>query len=97
MLGSNGKLLSDRHFVFFNNLESSDGSVVHTGDNLTGEGEGDDEVIEITLNKVSPDVQRLVITVSIFEAGKKHQNFGMVENSFVRIVDASTWHRACKV
>src|SRR5690242_20968591 len=68
MLGSSGKILSDQHFVFFNNLTSPDGSVQHTGDNLTGEGEGDDEVINVNLANVPPDCDKVVFAVSIYEA-----------------------------
>ncbi len=90
LLGSNGKLISDRHFVFYNNLTSPDlhKSVEHTGDNLTGEGDGDDEVIKVNLKLIPVDVQKIVITVTIHEALERQQNFGQVENSFVRIVNA---------
>ncbi|MEA5576390.1 TerD family protein [Anabaena sp. UHCC 0451] len=90
ILGSNEKLISDNHFIFYNNLTSPDPakSVQHTGDNLTGMGDGDDEVIKINLPKVPADVQKIVITVTIHEAAERGQNFGQVQNAFVRVVNA---------
>jgi tellurium resistance protein TerD len=87
MLGTNGKILSDQHFVFFNNLTSPDGSVEHTGDNLTGEGEGDDEVIKVNLVAVPQEVDRIVVTVSIYDAESRQQSFGQVRNAFIRVVN----------
>jgi tellurium resistance protein TerD len=87
MLGSNGKILSDQHFVFFNNLTSPDGSVEHTGDNLTGEGEGDDEVIKVNLHGVPQEVDKIVVTVSIYDAEARQQSFGQVRNAFIRVVN----------
>jgi tellurium resistance protein TerD len=87
MLNSAGKVLSDKHFVFFNNLTSPDGSVEHTGDNLTGEGEGDDEVIKVNLAAVPADVEKIVFPVSIYDAQARQQGFGQVRNAFIRIVD----------
>jgi tellurium resistance protein TerD len=87
ILGANGKILSDQHFIFFNNLKSPDGSVEHTGDNLTGEGEGDDEVIKVNLAGVPGDVDRITITVSIYDAEARQQSFGQVRNAFVRVVN----------
>ena len=92
LLGSNEKLISDNHFIFYNNLTSPDAekSVEHTGDNLTGEGDGDDEAIKINLPKVPDDVQKIVVVVTIHEAEQRKQNFGQVDNAYVRIVDANT-------
>ncbi|HHG83434.1 MAG TPA: TerD family protein [Bacteroidetes bacterium] len=87
LLGANDKLVSDSHFVFYNNLTSPDGSVVHTGDNLTGEGEGDDEVVNIDLSKISAEVHKIAFTTNIHEAAARNQNFGQVQNAFIRIVD----------
>jgi tellurium resistance protein TerD len=87
MCNSAGKVVSDEHFVFFNNLKSPDGSVEHTGDNLTGEGEGDDEVILINLAMVPPQVEKIVFPVSIYEADVRGQSFGQVSNAFIRIVN----------
>ena len=92
LLGSNEKLISDNHFIFYNNLASPDSekSVEHTGDNLTGDGNGDDEVININLAKVEANVQKIVVVVTIHEAEQRGQNFGQVDNAYVRIVDAKT-------
>jgi tellurium resistance protein TerD len=87
LLNSAGKVLSDQHFVFFNNLTSPDGSVEHTGDNLTGEGEGDDESIKVDLSRVPADVDKIVFTVSIYDADSRQQSFGQVRNAFIRIVN----------
>jgi tellurium resistance protein TerD len=87
LLGSNGKILSDQYFVFFNNLKSPDGSVEHMGDNLTGEGEGDDEQIKVSLASVPQEVDRIVVTVSIYDAEARGQNFGQVRNAFIRVVN----------
>jgi tellurium resistance protein TerD len=87
MVGSNGKILSDQHFIFFNNLKSPDGSVEHQGDNLTGEGEGDDEQIKVNLASVPREVDRIVVTVSIYDAESRGQTFGQVRNAFVRVVN----------
>jgi len=87
MLGENEKVVSDSHFIFFNNLKSPDGAVEHTGDNLTGEGEGDDEVVMVDLDKVAAEVSKIVFTVNIHEAQARNQNFGMVRNAFIRLVD----------
>jgi tellurium resistance protein TerD len=87
MLGADGKILSDAHFVFFNNLTSPDGSVEHTGDNLTGEGEGDDEAIKVDLVAVPAECDKIVFPVSIYEADQRRQSFGQVRNAFIRVVN----------
>ena len=87
LTNAEGKVLSDSHFVFFNNLKSPDGSVEHTGDNLTGEGEGDDEVIKVNLAAVPPDVHKIVFPVSIYEAESRGQSFGQVRNAYIRVVN----------
>lgn len=87
ILGENGKLVSDAHFVFYNNTKSPDEAVIHTGDNLTGEGDGDDEQIRVDLTKITPAARELCIVVTIHEAETRRQNFGMVRNSFIRIFD----------
>ncbi|VFA89056.1 General stress protein 16U [Gordonia paraffinivorans] len=86
-LGTNKKVLSDQHFVFFNNLRSPDGSIEHTGDNLTGEGEGDDEVINVDLASVPPEIDTIVFPVSIYDADARGQSFGQVRNAFIRVVN----------
>ena len=87
MLDTSGKVLSDQHFVFYNNLQSPDGSVQHTGDNLTGEGEGDDEQIKVNLAAVPAEVDKIVFPVSIHEAEARQQSFGQVRNAFIRVVN----------
>jgi len=87
MLDMSGRVLSDSHFVFFNNLKSPDGSVEHLGDNLTGGGEGDDEQIKVNLAAVPAEAGKVVFPVSIYEAGQRQQNFGQVRNAFIRIVN----------
>ena len=87
MLNAEGRVRSDSDFIFYNNLKSTDGSVEHTGDNLTGEGEGDDEAIKVTVTAVPADVDKLVVAVTIHDAQNRGQNFGQVENAFIRIVN----------
>lgn len=89
ILNENQKLVSDSHFVFYNNLKSPDEAVIHTGDNLTGDGDGDDEQIKIDLTKIDASVKEICIVVTIDQAESRAQNFGQVRNSFVRIVDDS--------
>ena len=87
MLSAAGRVRSDSDFIFYNNLISVDGSVEHTGDNLTGEGEGDDESIKVSLDAVPPEVDKLAVTVTIHEAEARRQNFGQVDNAFIRVVN----------
>ena len=87
MLNSTSKIISDQHFVFFNNLKSPDGSVEHSGDNLTGGGDGDDEQIKVDLATVPAECTTIVFPVSIYEAEQRGQNFGQVRNAFIRIVN----------
>jgi tellurium resistance protein TerD len=89
LLNSSGKVRSDSDFIFYNNLKSADGSVVHSGDNRTGQGEGDDETVSIDLSKVPADVDKVVLGVTIHEAESRRQNFGMVGKAFIRCVNAS--------
>ncbi|BAZ45006.1 stress protein [Chondrocystis sp. NIES-4102] len=90
LLDNTEKLISDQHFIFYNNLVSPDPqkSVEHLGDNRTGVGEGDDEVIKVNLRQVPTDVNKIAITVTIHEAQQRQQNFGQVSNAFVRVVNA---------
>ncbi len=90
MLGANGKCPTEKEFVFYGNLEHTSGAVKHMGDNLTGEGDGDDEQIEVSLAKIPPNVERIAFTVTIYDAEPRRQNFGQVSNSYIRIVDADT-------
>ncbi|MFE6227783.1 TerD family protein [Streptomyces sp. NPDC057854] len=87
LVNESGKVASDRHFIFYNNLTSPDGSVEHTGDNLTGQGEGDDEAIKVNLATVPADVQKIVFPVSIHDAESRGHSFGQVRNAFIRVVN----------
>ena len=87
LVNTTGKILSDQYFIFFNNLTSPDGSVEHTGDNLTGEGEGDDEMIKVNLAAVPAEVDKIVFAVSIYDAEARSQSFGQVRNAFIRVVN----------
>lgn len=90
MATENGKVPSDRHFIFYNQLVSLCGGVEHTGDNLTGDGDGDDESVIVRLDKVESNIKSLFITVTIHDAEARRQNFGQVSNAFVRIVNNDT-------
>jgi len=87
IVGENKKILSDEYFVFYNNLTSPDNAVEHTGDNTTGEGDGDDEQIKVDLSKINPKASEIVLVVTIHDADNRKQNFGQVRNSYIRIVD----------
>ena len=87
LLKADGKVRADSDFIFYNQLKSVDGSVEHTGDNRTGEGDGDDEAIKVDLSKVPADIDRIAFTVTIHEADARRQNFGQVRNAFIRIVN----------
>ncbi|MEV0132481.1 TerD family protein [Dactylosporangium sp. NPDC050688] len=89
LLGADGKVITDQHFVFFNNLKSPDGTVEHTGDNLTGEGEGDDEMIKVNLAGMAAEVDKIVFPVSIHDADARGQSFGQITNAFIRVVNAA--------
>ncbi|OEV13578.1 tellurium resistance protein TerD [Streptomyces sp. Amel2xB2] len=90
LCGDSGKVVSDQHFVFYNNLKSPDGSVEHTGDNLTGEGEGDDEVVKVNLVGLPSEIARVVFPVSIHDAEGRGQSFGQVRNAYIRVVNQTT-------
>ena len=87
LLKADGKVRADSDFIFYNQLKSTDGSVEHTGDNRTGEGDGDDEAIKIDLSKVPAEIDKIAITVTIHEADVRKQNFGQVRNAFIRLVN----------
>ena len=90
MLNASGKVVSEKHFIYFNNLKSPDGCVEHTGDNLTGAGDGDDESIKVDLSKLPAGCESITFVVTIHEAEARKQNFGQVRNAFVRVYDPST-------
>lgn len=90
LLSVSGKVRSDADFIFYNQLRSSDGSVEHTGDNRTGQGDGDDEAIKVDLSRVPTDIDKIAITVTIHDAESRRQNFGQVANAFIRVVNDVT-------
>ncbi|MBY0122695.1 TerD family protein [Bacillus sp. S/N-304-OC-R1] len=90
LLGDNGKVQSDSDFIFYNNTTGGNGSVVHTGDNRTGAGDGDDEQVKIHLTNVPANVQRIAFTITIHDGEARNQNFGQVSNSYVRILNEDT-------
>ena len=87
LLGADSKVTDGGDFIFFNNLKHASGSVEHLGDNLTGAGDGDDEEIKIDLSKVPANIEKIAFTVTIYEADERKQNFGQVENAFIRVFD----------
>ena len=90
LLGANGKVRGDHDFIFYNQLRSPEDAVEHTGDNRSGVGEGDDEVIKVNLTQVPADVDKIAITVTIHDAQVRNQNFGQVQNAFIRVVNEDT-------
>jgi tellurium resistance protein TerD len=90
LLGAGDKVRGDHDFIFYNQLKSSDGSVEHTGDNRTGEGDGDDEALKVNLAGVPADIQKVAIAVTIHDGESRKQNFGMVQNAFIRVVNDLT-------
>ncbi|MBK7984369.1 MAG: TerD family protein [Candidatus Competibacteraceae bacterium] len=90
LLDANGKVRSDADFIFYNQLKSTCGSVQHTGDNRTGAGEGDDEALMVDLSRVPAEVHKITFTVTIHDADQRKQNFGQVQNAFIRLVNAET-------
>lgn len=90
LCGANGKCLSEKDFVFYGNLEHESKSVKHMGDNLTGEGDGDDEQIQVDLGVIPANIERIAFTVTIYDADNRKQNFGQISNAFIRIVDESS-------
>jgi tellurium resistance protein TerD len=87
LINEKGKVAADEDFIFYGNLKHASGAVEHTGDNLTGEGEGDDEVIRVDLIAIPTQIQKITITVTIHEAEERRQNFGQVSNAYIRIVN----------
>lgn len=90
LLTATGKVRGDADFIFYNQLKSTDGSVEHTGDNRTGQGDGDDEAMKVDLSKVPADIAKVAFTVTIHDAEARRQNFGQVANAFIRVVNDVT-------
>ena len=87
LLTASGKVRGDHDFIFYNQLKSQDGSVEHTGDYRSGQGDGDDESLVVDLSKVSPEIEKIAITVTIHDAQSRGQNFGQIANAFIRVVN----------
>lgn len=87
MLGENGKCPTEKEFIFYGNLSHTSGAVNHMGDNLTGEGDGDDEQIKIDLSKIPENIEKIAFTVTIYDAETRQQNFGQVSNAFIHLLD----------
>jgi len=87
LAGANGKCRTERDFIFYGNLEHETGAVIHMGDNRTGAGEGDDEQIQIDLTMLPENIEKIAITVTIYDADKRRQNFGQVSNAYCHIID----------
>jgi tellurium resistance protein TerD len=96
LLGDQGRVLKDNDFIFYNNAKSACNSVEHTGDNLTGEGTGDDESIKVDLSNVPSNIERLAVAVTIHDAALRQQNFGQVSEAYIRIIDEQTGSEVCK-
>ena len=99
LLGADGKVISDElslTAVYFNNLTDASGAIVHRGDNMTGEGEGDDEQITVDLSRVPENVERLVFAVNIYNANVREQHFGMIKNAFIRLQDMDSGEEICR-
>ncbi|ENV48559.1 tellurium resistance protein TerD [Acinetobacter brisouii CIP 110357] len=92
LLGANDKVRGEHDFIFYNQPRSPEGSVEHTGDNRTGAGDGDDESLKIDLTRLPADVQKIIFTVTIHDAEARRQNFGQVQNAFIRIVNNTSQH-----
>ena len=87
LLGPSGKVRGDHDFIFYNQLRSADGAIEHTGDNRSGQGDGDDESLLVNLSQISPEIDKVAITVTIHDAAARNQNFGQIANAFIRIVN----------
>ena len=87
LLTASGRVRGDHDFIFYNQLKSQDGSVEHTGDNRSGQGDGDDESLVVDLSKVSPEIEKIAVTVTIHDAQSRGQNFGQIANAFIRVVN----------
>ena len=87
-------LIDPKAFVYFNNLVSKDGAIVHSGDNTTGDGDGDDEQITVDISKLNPEVDEIIVAVTIYDGAKRGQNFGGVRNAYIRVADANNSEQA---
>lgn len=90
LLDASGKVSGGQDFVFYNNTKGANGAVVHSGDNLTGDGDGDDEQVMVAINDIPANIEKVSFAVTIHDAEARNQNFGMVSNAFIRIVNEAT-------
>jgi tellurium resistance protein TerD len=90
LVDSNSKMTNDKDFIFYNNLSNANDSVKHNGDNLTGEGDGDDETVSVNLENIPLDIQKVIFITSIHEAESRSQNFGQVQNAYIRLINEDT-------
>ena len=90
MCDGNSRCVDEKHMIFYGNLQDPDGSVVHSGDNRTGAGDGDDESVTVNFDKIPQNVEKIVLAVAIYEAKANNQNFGMVDNAYVRVLNQDT-------
>lgn len=90
LLLKNDKVYGKTDVVYFGNLRAASGAVAHSGDNLTGAGDGDDEVISVELNAIPSEYNKLVFVVNIYDARNRKQHFGMIQNAYIRVVNAAT-------
>ncbi len=90
LLSATGRVRGDHDFIFYNQLKSDNGAVEHMGDNRTGAGDGDDEVIKVNLSLVPADIEKIILTVTIHDANVRSQNFGQIANAFIRVVNEDT-------
>lgn len=96
LLSDTGKVRSDSDFIFYNNLKSADGSVTHTGDNRTGEGDGDDESLIVKLDMIPANVAKIIFVVTIHDAQMRRQSFGQVSGAFIRLVNNDSQHEVAR-
>jgi len=96
LLNDKGKLAKNENLVYFGNKTSPCGSIRHSGDNITGHGDGDDEQIQVDLNRIPKDVHRLVFVVNIYKCVDRKQHFGMIKNAFIRVVNSANNEELCK-
>lgn len=96
LCGANGKLTNQKDVIYFGNLQHSNGCVQHLGDNLTGDGDGDDEQIVVDLQNTPSTYEKIVFVVNIYESAERKQHFGMIRNAFIRLVDANTKKELCR-
>ena len=90
MCDGNGRCVDEKHMIFYGNLQDPDGSVIHSGDNRTGAGDGDDENATVNFDKIPQNVEKIVAAVAIYEARANNQNFGLVDNAYIRMVNLET-------